>query len=116
MDVPTIVNAALQIFLALVGFPATLAAVIAIAEKLGLSTATAQTVSLVANLVAFIAIGYLVITGQGALAAVIDASLVGVAKLLADIVVILGTVGAFAISYRSTASHVRALRAVNLKY
>ena len=113
MDIPTVVTAALQLLLGLVGFPAALSAVIAIAEKFGLSQAAAQTVSLVANAVAFIGLAYLVITGQTALAAVIDASLVGVARLLADILIVLG---GFAISYRSTASHVRALRAVNLRY
>lgn len=113
MDVPTIVTAALQLLLGLTGFPAALAAVIAIAEKFGMSAAAAQVVSLVANAVVFLGLAYLVFTGQTAIAAVIDASLVGVAKLAADILVILG---GFALSYRQTASHVRALRAVNLKY
>lgn len=113
MDIPTIVTAALQLLLSLVGFPAALSAAIAIAEKLGLTPEAAQIVSLVANAVAFLGLAYLVVTGQTALAAVIDASLVGVARLLADLVIVLG---GFAISYRSTASHVRALRAVNLRH
>lgn len=111
MDVPTIVAAALQILLALVGFPAALAALLTILGKFGLTPELAQKIAFYANVVAFLGIAVAVATGQTALVALIDASLVGLAKLLADIIVILG---GFGLSYAHTARRLAEARRLSL--
>lgn len=105
-DLVTLLNAAIQILIALVGFPAALSAALAILMKFGLTAELAAQISFWANVAAFVGIAYLVFTGQTALVAVIDASLAGLAKLLADILVILG---GFAVSLASTGKYTLAL-------
>lgn len=112
MDLPTIVRAALEILLGLVGFPAALSYLLTIAERFGLDPAFAEKIAFGANVVAFVLIAYAVYTGQGNLVAVIDAALAGFAKLLADIIVILG---GFALSYVKTVKHVSENRRLLLK-
>lgn len=114
IDLPTLVLAILQVLTALQGLPAVLAYVLQIAEQFGLTVAAANTISFVVNVLAFIGIGYLLLTGQGALAQTIDAALVGVAKLLADIVIILGTLGGFGYATLKTAEYRLRHRAVRL--
>lgn len=111
MDVPTIITAALQILLALVGFPAALSALLTLLGKFGLSPALASQISFYANVLAFVGIAILVATGQTALVQIIDASLVGVAKLLADIIIVLG---GFGISYVRTARSLAEARRLSL--
>lgn len=107
-DLVTLLNAAIQILIGLVGFPAALSALLALAMKFGLSDVLASQISFWANVVAFAGIAYLVFSGQTALVVIIDASLAGLAKLLADILVILG---GFAVSLTSTAKYARAIAA-----
>lgn len=108
MDVVTLINAAVQILLTLVGFPAFLAAVLSILMKFGVSADVASTISFVANAVALVGIAYLVFTGQSALVAVIDASLGGLAKLLVDVLII---IGGPAVTLSLTGSFTRSLAA-----
>lgn len=84
------INLVLQAFAALVGFPAFLAAVINILKRFGLPDNTANTVNFWANIAAYAGVAFLVFTGRLELLGGIDITLGGLAKLLADILVILG--------------------------
>lgn len=112
VDVVTLLTAALQVFTALVGFPAALAAASAIAIKLGASPAFVAAATNIITLVSFAGVAYLLATGQGGLITVVDASLAGLAKLLADIVIVLGGYAAARVQtsqyLRSIATHARA--------
>lgn len=85
-----LLTAALQVLTALVGYPAAVAAAAAIALKLGAPAAFVDSATNIVNLVVFLGVAYLLATGQGGLITVIDNALGGIAKLLADIVIVLG--------------------------
>lgn len=74
----------------LVGFPAALAGILALAIRFGLPAAYAATITFWANAAAFVGIFYLVLTGQVPLVSSIDATLGHVAQLIAYILLILG--------------------------
>jgi len=88
MDVINLIVAA---FSALVGFPAFLAALINLLKFLKIvPDGAADAVNFWANVIAFVAVGVLVFTGETDILSWIDGTLAGVAKILVDILVILG--------------------------
>jgi hypothetical protein len=106
-SLPDLVTVALTILTSLVGFPAALAALINIGLKLGLlDAAKAAWVSFGANVIAFGVIFYLVFTGGVGIISPLDASLSGLAKLLADILIVLG---GFAVSFSNTGKYTRSI-------
>lgn len=105
-DIVTLLTAALQIFTALVGYPAAVAAASAIALKLGAPAQLVADASGVLNVIVFAGVAYLLATGNTGLVTLIDNALGGVAKLLADIVVVLG---GFAAARVNTSSYLRGI-------
>jgi len=82
-------NLIFQAFAALVGFPAFLMSVINLAKYFGLPDNAADAVNFWGNVVAYVGVAVLVFTGKLDLLGGIDEALVGLAKLLADILIIL---------------------------
>lgn len=106
-DLAAFLQAVLAIFVTLVGFPSALAAVINLLIKFNVITdAVAGWVSFAANAIMFLVVAYFVFTGQSAVVATIDSVFVGLAKLLADILIV---VGGFGVSFLSTAKYSRAI-------
>lgn len=107
-DLATLVQAALTLFMSLVGFPAALAAVLALVMKFvpGVTAEVAGWISFAANALFFLVIAYLVYTGQSAIVASLDSLFGGLADILAKIIVVLG---GFGISFLSTAKYTRAI-------
>lgn len=86
-----VINLVLSAFSALVGFPAFLAALINLLKFLGVLTdGNANTVNFFGNLIAFVAVGVAVFLGKTDVLSWIDGTLVGAAKILVDILVLLG--------------------------
>lgn len=85
-----IINLILTAFTALVGFPAFLAALINLLKFMKvLSDGAAGYVNFWGNVLAFVLVGVAVFTGQTDLLNWIDASLVGFAKILVDVLALL---------------------------
>lgn len=92
-DFGSLAAAALALLTGLVGFPAALGGILALANKLFPTVVTASVsswISFAANAVMFGVIGYLVFTGQSSLVGNIDSAFAGLAKLVADIAIIIG--------------------------
>lgn len=100
-DVPTWVQATLELFSSLVGWPLALGAALAIALKLNwITPALSEAISFWANAVVFVGLAVLVLLGMTPLAAVIDATLGNIATFLTDILVIIGGVAGFAAGHQ----------------
>lgn len=88
-----VINLVLAVFSSLVGFPAFLAALINLLKFLNvLNDGNANTVNFFGNLLAFVVVGVAVFTGKTDVLSWIDGTLVGVAKILVDLLVLLGGV------------------------
>jgi len=86
-----IINLVLAAFSVLVGWPAFLTAAINLLKFLKvLPDGAADGVNFWANVAAFVAVGVAVFTGKTDILSWVDASLVGLAKILVDILVLLG--------------------------
>lgn len=86
-----VINLIVSAFSALVGFPAFLAALINLLKFLNvLADGAADGFNFWANVLAFVAVGVAVFTGQTDVLNWIDQNLVGLARILVDILVLLG--------------------------
>jgi hypothetical protein len=105
-DLSALVQAALGIFVGLVGWPNALSVALALLMKIwpAFTAETAGWVSFVANAAMFIVVAYLVFTGQMPVVGSIDSAFGGLAKLLADILIILGS---FGVALHTTAASTR---------
>jgi len=91
MDIVQLVQIAVTVFVALAGWPAFLSAVITLLEYFGvLSTTSTDGFNFWANVIVFLAVLAAVIFGYADFIPQLDAGLVGLAKLIVDILIVLG--------------------------
>ncbi len=110
MDIVQLVQIAITFFVALAGWPAVLSAVMTLLEYFGWITAAgADTFNFWANVVVFLAVLAAVIFGYADFIPQIDAGLAGLAKIIVDILVILGVPTLNIINTKRFAVHTRQL-------
>jgi len=112
-----IINLILSAFSTLVGFPAFLTALINLLKFLKvLPDGTADGFNFWANVVAFVAVGVAVFTGKTDVLNWVDANLVGLARILVDVLVLLGGGLTSMVMARKYHSGLRGLPVVGTSY
>jgi hypothetical protein len=110
MDIVQLVQIAVTFFVALAGWPALLSAVITLLEYFGVITpAGADGVNFLANVAVFLAVLAAVIFGYADFIPQLDAGLAGLAKIIIDILIILGVPTLNIITTKRYTSRVRSL-------